>query len=360
MRQLFFSALTFLCCACASGNPETSDIQETLDTLDTLDTPADTSVAVVTAFAKGADISWVTEMEAKGYTFYNAAGEERECTALMKELGFNAVRYRVWVNPKEGYSSARDVLVKAQRAQALGMDIMIDFHYSDSWADPGKQTIPAAWAGYDLTQMTEAVARHTRETLQLLKDSGIAVKWVQVGNEVNTGMLWEVGRVSNGNKGADFIRLLGAGYDAVKSVYPEALVILHHSNGHKYDENQWFYDLMKQGGAKYDVIGLSLYPSYWENGGYPDWKPATQAFVKNLTLLHERYDRPIILVEVGMPAAQPETAKEMLSYVFGNTSGLDFFGGIFYWEPESERSRTGYDYGAFSGGKPTAALDVLK
>ena len=207
--------------------------------------------------------------------------------------------------------------------------------------------------------MTEAVARHTRETLQLLKENGIDVEWVQVGNEVNTGMLWEVGRVSNSNS-SNFIRLLAAGYDAVKAVYPQALVILHHSNGQNYGENEWFYDLMKRGGAKYDVIGLSLYPSYWENGGYPDWKPRTQTFVANLSLLHTRYDRPIILAEVGMPASQPETAKEMLRYLFEQTANLDFFGGIFYWEPESEKSRNGYDYGAFANGRPTVALDAFK
>ena len=349
MRFLLLSALLLLCGSC---NPDKPDIP---DNPDNSETPADTAAAVVPVFAKGADISWVTEMEAKGFTFYNAAGEERECTALMQELGFNAVRYRVWVNPSNGYNSAEDVLNKALRAQKLGMKIMIDFHYSDWWADPGKQTIPAAWKDYDLAQMVTAVSKHTTETLQLLKTNGVDVTWVQAGNEVNTGMLWEVGRVSNSNS-TNFIRLLNAGYDAVKTVYPQAKVILHHSNGDKYAENQWFYDLMKQGGAKYDIMGFSLYPSYWTNGGYPDWKPATQAFVSNLSLYHDRYGLPSMLVEVGMPASEPETAKEMLTWLFANTESLDFFGGIFYWEPESEKSRNGYDYGAFAGGRPTVAL----
>ena len=349
MRYFFLSALLFLCCMCAPSSPDKPEKPVE---------PADTIEQTMPTFAKGADISWVTEMEAKGYTFYNASGEERECTVLMKELGFNAVRYRVWVNPTNGYNSAEDVLKKALRAQALGMSIMIDFHYSDTWADPGKQIIPAAWKDYDLAQMTAAVTKHTTETLQLLKDKGVDVTWVQVGNEVNTGMLWEVGRVSNSNS-MNFIRLLNAGYEAVKAVYPKALVILHHSNGHKYDENQWFYDLMKQGGAKYDVMGFSLYPSYWSNGGYPDWKPATQSFVNNLSLYHDRYGLPSMLVEVGMPAAEPETAKEMLTWLFGKTKDLSYFGGIFYWEPESERSRNGYDYGAFANGRPTVALEQM-
>ena len=106
--------------------------------------------AVDAGFAKGADISWVTQMEADGQKFYNASGKEMECTALMKELGFNAVRLRVWVDPDGGWCGKDDVLEKARRAQALGMRIMIDFHYSDSWADPSKQVTPSAWASYAL------------------------------------------------------------------------------------------------------------------------------------------------------------------------------------------------------------------
>ena len=102
-------------------------------------------------FFLGADISWCTEMEQRGQKVYNYVGEEREATALMKELGLNAIRLRVWVDPKEhgGWCDKNDVLVKALRAKALGMEVMIDFHYSDWWADPGKQNMPAAWARPD-------------------------------------------------------------------------------------------------------------------------------------------------------------------------------------------------------------------
>ena len=106
--------------------------------------PEPPAPTVPTAFAKGADISWATEMAADGIKFRNAAGEERECTALMKELGFDAVRYRVWVNPPEGWCAEEDVVAKAKVAASLGMRIMIDFHYSDWWADPSKQDIPEA------------------------------------------------------------------------------------------------------------------------------------------------------------------------------------------------------------------------
>lgn len=354
MRFSLISALLLLCLSCVPNNPEKPDVP------DNPIVPAD-SADTAPFFAKGADISWVTEMEAKGYKFYNAAGEERECTALLKEIGFNAVRYRVWVNPKNGYNSAEDVLRKALRAQALGMKIMIDFHYSDSWADPGKQPVPAAWKDFDPAQMATAVANHTTETLQLLKNGGVDVTWVQVGNEVTNGMLWETGRVSGSNL-RNFGAYFAAGYDAVKSVYPQALVVLHIDNGWKTSTVQWFFNLMKATNVTYDVAGFSLYPSYWDDatGGYPDWETKTQQFVAQVKSFKSLYGKPVLLAEFGMPASQPEKTNEALQYLMEQTKSLDFFGGIFYWEPESEKSRNGYDYGAFANGRPTAALDAFK
>ena len=145
-------------------------------------------------FWLGADIGWCTEYESKGYKFYNGAGEERECTALMKELGLNAVRHRVWVDPSKhgNWCSKEDLLVKCRRAKALDMAIMVDFHYSDWWADPGKQNIPAAWSGHSYEQMKEDLYNHTVEVLKYLKDNGIEPKWIQVGNETRNGFLWSV------------------------------------------------------------------------------------------------------------------------------------------------------------------------
>jgi len=101
-------------------------------------------------------------------------------------------------NPASGWNNADDVLVKARRAAALGLRVMIDFHFSDSWADPGQQTVPAAWAGYDLPQMKTAVAAHVTSVLTKLKSFGITPEWVQVGNETRTGMLWPLGSSDNG------------------------------------------------------------------------------------------------------------------------------------------------------------------
>lgn len=316
------------------------------------------------AFAKGADIGWVTEMESKGYKFYNAAGQERECTALMKELGCNAVRHRVWVDPMVGethnhWCDAADLLEKCRRAQALDMAIMVDFHYADGWADPGKQPIPASWTDHSANALAKNVAEHTRTTLQMLKDNGIDVTWVQVGNEVTNGMLWETCRVK-GQDAANFTQVFNSGAKAVKAVYPDAKVVLHIDNAWNTPTLKWFYDLVTAAGAKYDIIGLSLYPSYWEAGGYPAWETKVKKAVDYLPTLYKDYNRPVMLVEFGMPASEPQKAKDALKYILDNTKSMDFFKGVFLWEPESEKSRNGYDYGAFQGGKATIAMDPFK
>ena len=318
-------------------------------------------VVAVPSFAKGADISWVTEMEKKNYKFYTSSGTETECTALMKELGANAVRYRVWVNPTEGWCNKADVLVKAKRAQALGLAVMIDFHYSDNWADPSKQNPPAAWKNMNADEMAGALAAHTKDVLQALKDARVDVAWVQVGNETNTGMCKPVGEVSKTDV-SGFVKLANAGYDAVKSVYPDALVISHHSNAQNLDENQWFYTLIDKGGAKFDMIGLSLYPSYWDDKkkAYPDWNAACKSAVSNFRQLHSDYKKPVMLVEFGMPASKPDMSKAALKYVLDSVKDFDWFKGVFYWEPEAEHGRNGYDYGAFVDGKSTGVIDLFK
>lgn len=309
------------------------------------------------AFAKGADIGWYTEMEKKGYKFYTASGTEMDCPALMKSLGFNSLRFRVWVNPEDVWNSKEDVLKKCLRAKELGMKIMIDFHYSDTWADPGKQIVPKAWESYDLDAMAKAVADHTSDVLNTLKDNGVDVAWVQVGNEVTNGMLWEKGRVK-GDNASGFAKLFNAGADKVKSIYPKASVILHIDNAWNMDTLQWFYSLMANTGVKYDMIGLSLYPSYWneETNAFEPWEEKVNQAIANIPQLIKTYNRDVMLVEFGMPAAEPQKGKEALETLWNGLKDVKRFKGIFYWEPESEPARNGYALGAFNDGKPTIAL----
>ena len=145
----------------------------------------------VPVFAKGADLSWTTELEARGYVWRNKAGKTTECFALMKSLGFNAVRLRVWVDPKDGWNAGRDLEAKAHRAAKSRMPVMLDFHYSDSWADPGKQFKPARWSGLDRAGLIAAIGEHTASVVKAVRATGAEVAWVQIGNEVRPGLLWD-------------------------------------------------------------------------------------------------------------------------------------------------------------------------
>ena len=311
-------------------------------------------------FIKGADISWVTEMESRGMQFYNPEGTQLECTALMKEIGFGAIRLRVWVNPEDGWCGKNDVLAKARRAQDLGMDLMIDFHYSDSWADPGKQTPPAAWSEYKAEEMAQAVAAHTKDVLQTLKDNAVNVRWVQVGNEVNQGMLWPMGKVSGQSVG-NFVDFLNAGHDAVKSIYPEAEVILHVSNGHDSELFKWFFGLMAANKAKYDIIGMSIYPIWWENGGWCYWRPIVDSCISNISLFSSMFSKPVMICETGMPVHEPVMARTALEYLIDEAYKIESCMGVFYWEPEAPKGYNGgYEMGAFADGKPTIALDPVR
>ena len=321
-------------------------------------------------FAKGADISWVTQMEADGIKFYNSAGQETECTAVMKETGVNSIRLRVWVDPKDGWCAKEDVLAKAKRAQEAGMKIMVDFHYSDTWADPGNQKTPAAWSGYTIPELAEAVYAHTKELLTILKDNGIDVEWVQIGNETDSGMLHPLGNISNEGNIQNFAKLFNAGARAAEETYGDADIILHRSNGHDSGGFSWFLNIARSQNLNYDIIGMSLYPTWWENGGYTSWEKNTRSCMENIRSSAKTYGKPVMICEFGMPVSEPEMAKEALEFILGEAKEMKELHGIFYWEPEvyggwkpadyESLGWSSYDKGAFKDGKPTAALEPFK
>ncbi len=155
-------------------------------------------------FVKGADIGWLPRMEATGYKFYDSTATEQNCLKILKDHGINTVRLRVWVNPSSdninGHCSKNEVVTMALRAKEMGMRVMIDFHYSDSWADPGKQNKPAAWATHTFSQLLTDVYNHTFDLLDTLKKCGVIPAWAQVGNEITGGMLWPDGSTANWNQ----------------------------------------------------------------------------------------------------------------------------------------------------------------
>ena len=305
-------------------------------------------------FAKGADVSWITEMEASGKKFYNASGTAMEGMALLKSLGMNAVRLRVWVNPSDGWCNKADLLVKAKRAKSLNMRIMIDFHYSDSWADPGKQTKPAAWTSYKLSELKTAVADHTKDVLNELKSNSITPEWVQVGNETGNGMLWEDGKASVNMK--NYAELSNAGYDAVKSVFPNAKVIVHIQNGYDNSLFRWLFDGLKSNGGKWDVIGMSLYPSA------TNWSTMDAQCLTNMNDMVTRYGSEVMVCEVGMSWDSSTACNSFLKDIIAKTKSVSNNKGIgvFYWEPEAYGGWKSYSLGAFdNSGKPTVALNAF-
>lgn len=325
----------------------------------TTSTPPPDNTPPAAAFAKGADVGWLTEMEAAGVKFYNNDGVQQECIQLLKSKGINSIRLRAWVNPKKGWNNTRDLVVKSLRAKNLGMRLMIDFHYSDDWADPGKQFIPSAWAAMPLNDMKTALYNYTKKVMDTLKTVGITPEWVQVGNETNDGMLWEVGRASKSM--ANFAGFVKAGYDAVKEVSPTSQVIVHLSNGYDNGLFRWMFDGLKNNGAKWDIIGLSLYPT-WAPGGVNDWATTNARCLANMNDLVARYSTPVMVVEVGMPADQPGLCNLFLKDIIAKTKSVSNNNGlgVFYWEPQSYAKWQGYGLGAFDDtGKPTVAMDAF-
>lgn len=316
--------------------------------------PGTSPVVADTPIIKGADVSWLTQMEASGYQFYNAAGTAMDCMQLLQGLGIGAIRLRVWVNPAGGWNGNADVVAKAVRAKKLGLRVLIDFHYSDTWADPGDQNKPAAWTSYDFPTLTSTVYSYTLSVLDTLKANGVVPSWVQIGNETNDGMLWPDGRASVSM--ANFAALVNAGYNAVKAVNDSIKVIVHISNGFDNTLFRWMFDGLKANGANWDIIGMSLYPSA------SNWQSYNDSCLVNMKDMVSRYGKQVMICEVGMPFNEATTCQSFLTDLISKTKSVTGGNGlgVFYWEPESYNNWQGYGLGAFDNtGKPTVAMNAF-
>lgn len=339
-------AASFFCGSCTEDGPVTNPRQE------------ENIVEKESGFAKGADVSWLTQMESEGRKFYTP-GEERqemECMELLKNYcGINSIRLRVWVNPKDGWNNVDDVVLKARRAEKLGLRTMIDFHFSDTWADPGHQEMPEAWKNLSFNDLKTALATHVVETLTAIKNVGVTPEWVQIGNETTPGMMLPTGSIEENP--AQYAELNNAGYDAAKSVFAEVKCIVHLDGGN----NQWAYDRMfdalEHNGGKYDMIGMSLYP-YWaeQNGETGGWKKVADDCIANISHLKQKFNKPVMICEIGMPYDQAEACQQLIAKMI-NTD----VEGIFYWEPQAPAGyNDGYNLGCFDNDAPTSALDAFK
>ena len=315
-----------------------------------------------TYFAKGADISWLPQMEASGYKFLNDQGIQEDCFKILKDHGINSIRLRTWVNPSDnpasGHCSKDETVAMAVRAQKWGMRVMIDFHYSDSWADPGKQVKPKAWEGHDFTELLKDVYDYTFDVMTALKTAGVSPEWVQVGNETRSGMIYPEGSTNNWSQLA---QLINKGFDAIKAVSPYTKVILHVDQGNNKALFKWWFDNAQKYGARYDVIGMSYYP-YWLEGN-PDYTLSIDDLGNNMMDISSRYNKEVMVVEVGGEDTKIQNTYDMLLAVqkkvkaVPNGKGL----GVFYWEPEGARSWSHYGLSAWGDdGKPSKVLDAFK
>lgn len=347
--MVLINSLLFSACTCS----------KTPDPIPVTPTPTPTPTPTTT-FAKGADVSWLSQMEATNYRFYDTDGTDKNCLQLLKDRGINTIRLRVFVNPsndrKNGHCSTEETVAMAVRAQTLGMRIMINFHYSDTWADPTQQNKPAAWASHSFSTLLTDVSAYTTEVLTALKTAGVTPEWVQIGNEIQGGILWPEGKSSNFGQ---FVQLFNKGYDATKAINNSIKVVVHIDKGNDNFQSRWFFDNARTYNMKYDVIGLSYYP-YWLNSDYT----ATIADLQNnLNDMASRYSKEVMVVETGGDYTLVQNTSALLTATINavrsvpNQKGT----GVIYWEPEGEKTWSGYQLNCWqSNGKPSTALDAFR
>ena len=335
--------------------------------------PAEKTVVETPAFARGADVSWVSEMESSGKTFKKQDGTSADIFDVLKDVGINSIRLRVWVNPTGGWSGKADVAALAARAWKAGLAIMIDFHYSDFFADPGRQDFPKDWAADKSNADNTAahIKEHTADVLVALKEADIAPAWIQIGNETRNGFLWPLGQlwaVGGSTPGGwdNFVKLYNAGYAAAKEIFPEALVMPHINNA--YEDNAWWFKDFKSHGGKMDAIALSHYPQT-NSKMTPEQMNSTA--VSRIKSLASAYDVPVIVSEVGVKPATESASAAVLQAFMDEVLKIPSCKGVFYWEPEvygwwkpavyNSLGWGSYDMGAFtSDGRPSSIMNAFK
>lgn len=302
-------------------------------------------------FAKGADISWLSEMEASGYQWYSDSGSPQDLFQILKDHGMNSIRLRAWIDPAAGWSDTNDMLYLAGRAANAGMDIMLTIHYSDSWADPGKQNKPLAWSGYSTQGLYDAVYSYTHDLISTMQSNGVTPKWVQIGNETNNGMLWENGKATNSMQ--TYAWLVNSGHNAVKDVNSTIQTIVHLANGNDNGLYQWNIGGIISEGANFDIIGMSLYPEP------STWQGLANDCLANMQDMKSRYGKNVMICEIGMRQDEPQATKDFVADMIAKTRSVNGLG-VFYWEPQVYNGWKSYGKGAWQeNGQPSIAMDAF-
>lgn len=274
----------------------------------------------------GADISFLPELESKGMRFYDE-GEEGDAIEILKDHGFNYIRLRIFVNPenekgyspKMGFCGLDSTLMMARRIKEAGLNFLLDFHYSDTWADPQKQFKPEAWEGLEFEELRSTFQNYTKSVLLALKDQGTLPNMVQIGNEINHGLVWPEGHISNLDNLAE---LLKAGTAAVREVDPTITVMMQLALGGQNEETVFWFDNMIARGVEFDIIGLSYYPR---------WHCTLDDLNLNMLDIIDRYQKDVNVVEYS---AFKREVNELVFNLPENRGN-----GTCIWEPLNTWSR---------------------
>lgn len=296
----------------------------------------------------GADVSSLKKSEDLGGVYRDEHGRPGDALKILAEHGASHVRLRVWVDPADGYHDGAEAIQMSRRARRLGLRTLLDLHFSDTWADPGNQSKPAAWASYSVAELRDAVYAHTFDLCTRLKRHGQAPDLIQIGNELNSGMLWPDGHTWNPPSWDNLAMFLKAGYEATKACSPSTKVVLHLANGGDNGAFRWWFDNITARGVQFDVIAASYY-AYW-HGSLGDLQ-------YNLDDVAQRYGKEVLVAETAYPftlgwkdgwpnvigtpeqlvagypatpAGQAASLRDLLSIVRAVPGGRGL--GAFYWD----------------------------
>ncbi|OTA64710.1 glycoside hydrolase family 53 protein [Hypoxylon sp. EC38] len=326
---------------------------------------------------KGVDWSSVIVEEKAGISYTTTSGTTEPLEKILVESGVNTVRQRVWVNPRDGNYNLDYNLKLAQRAKAVGLDVYIDFHYSDTWADPGHQAIPSGWPT-NIDDLAWKLYNYTLDSLNAFAAAGISPNIVSIGNEIRSGLLLPTGSTSNFNNLARLLHSASAGVKDSK-LSPQPRIMIHLDNGWDWNtQRNWYQSALKAGPlttSDFDMMGVSYYPFY--NSG------ATLSNLKtSLTNMANEWGKEIVVAEINWPTSCsspaysfPSDLKSIPFSADGQTTfmkkvadvltGVKNGNGIFYWEPawvnnqglgSSCESNTMFSW----PGKELPSLDVFK
>jgi arabinogalactan endo-1,4-beta-galactosidase len=290
-------------------------------------------------FMVGADVSFLAHAENKGVVFKDR-GQAKPGLQIFKDHGYNWVRLRLFHSPDRLPNDLNYTVALARQAKQLGFKFLLNYHYSDTWADPQKQFIPKAWEGLPHAELVNAVFAYTRDTIAAFREAGAMPDMVQIGNEVIGGMLWPDGRLpQHWDNFADLVKAGIRGVEAGRGDEPRPEIMIHIDRGGDRRATQSFFDKCREYGIEFDVIGQSYYP--WWHGSIDDLR-------KNLAFMAAEYEKDVVLVEVAYnwrpaeyrnrTAPFPETPEGQRAFlaevdeIVRNTPGQRGRG-IFWWEP---------------------------